>query len=55
MGDCLYVGDRQGGTIGEVEDPNDPVIQGTYKDYRVPGAFNETGYGFGRFDESLCQ
>ena len=55
VGDCLYVGDRQGGRISEVQDPNDPVLDGSYKDYRVPSAFDETGYRFGRFQENLCQ
>ena len=51
---CLYVGNRQGGPIYEVQDPNDPVIEGRYKDYRVQSAFSEENYGFGRFDEDSC-
>ena len=31
----LYVGSRQAGSINEVESPNDPVIEGQYKDYIV--------------------
>ena len=54
-GSCLYAGNRQAGPIYEVEDPNDAVIDGSYSDYRVPSAFDETGYRFGRFEESMCQ
>ena len=50
---CIYAGNRQGGPIHEVLDPNDPVIEGTYRDYVVDGLF-ETEYVFGRFNESLC-
>ena len=51
---CLYSGNRQAGPIYEVTDPNDPVIEGNYRSYRVPSAFDETGYQFGRFEESQC-
>ena len=51
---CLYAGNQQAGVIYEVEEPNDPVIEGNYESYRVPSAFEETDYRFGRFDESMC-
>ena len=50
---CLYVGNRQAGPIAEVDDPNDSVIEGTYKDYRVANAF-QTDYEFGLFSEDRC-
>ena len=54
-GPCLYVGNRQSGPIGEVTDPNDPVIESLYTSYRVPGAFDEgEDYKFGMFDNSKC-
>ncbi len=51
---CLYAGDRQGGAIYEVIEPNDPVVEGSYKDYIVPSAFSEKDYVFGLFDDSKC-
>ena len=53
-GPCLYVGNRQGGPLFEVLSPNAPVIEGTYADYRVAGAFDETGFTFTRFDGTQC-
>lgn len=54
-GPCLYVGNRQGGPIYEVREPNDRIIEGSsYKDYIVPGLFSERDYTFGRFNNSLC-
>ena len=53
-GPCLNAGNSQGGPVYEIEDPNDPVIEGRYRDYIVPGAFDETGYIFGRFEDTLC-
>ena len=50
---CFYVGNQQGGSIYEVEDPNDSVIEGGYEDYRVGGAF-ETEFKYNRFDDSRC-
>ena len=52
-GPCFYVGNQQGGPIYEVEDPNDSVIEGTYENYRVGGAF-ETEYFFSQFDSNRC-
>ena len=53
-GPCLNAGDSQGGPAFEIEAPNDPVIEGHYKDYIVSGAFDETGYAFGRFEDTSC-
>ena len=53
-GPCLYVGNRQAGPIYEVTDPNDGVIEGGYKSYRVPSAFSEEEYAFGLFNEDRC-
>ena len=50
---CLYAGNRQGGKIAEVESPNDPVIQGEYKDYKVSDAF-ATDFAYAQFDQSVC-
>nr|CAI68017.1 LPS-binding protein [Suberites domuncula] len=50
---CFYVGNVQGGPIYEVEDPNDSVIEGKYKDYRMDGAF-DTSFMYSRFDDSQC-
>ena len=54
-GPCLYAGNQQAGVIFEVLDPNDPVIEGNYLSYRVPSAFEETDYQFGRFEDSSCR
>ena len=49
---CYYVGNRQGGMIGE--DPNsDSVIQGEYSDYAVNSLFH-TDFTYTRFNEVLC-
>jgi len=53
-GPCLYVGNRQSGPIGEVLNPNDPIIESLYSNYRVTGAFDEGEYQFGMFDDSKC-
>ena len=50
---CFYVGNRQGGTIREVDDPNDSVIEGTYRDYQTGGDFN-TAFKFSHFDDNRC-
>ena len=52
-GPCFYAGNRQGGTIMEIDDPNDPVIEGSYLDYRVATAF-ETDFKYSHFDKSRC-
>lgn len=50
---CFYVGDVQGGSLYEVEENNDPVIQGSYRDYQVGGPF-ETAFTYSHFDTSRC-
>ena len=35
---CLYAGSSQGGSITDVE-PNDPVIEGNYREYEVTSLF----------------
>ena len=50
-GPCLYVGNRQAGGIVEIEQPNDGVVEGDYKDYQVSSAFSEENYKFGLFNE----
>ena len=52
---CLYAGNRQAGPIYEIPSPNDPVIEGNYRDYKVPGAFEEEGYKYGLFDSDRCE
>ena len=51
---CLYVGDSQAGPLGETVDPNDSVIEGTYRDYEVDSLFSPD-FVFSHFDESKCQ
>ncbi len=51
---CLYVGDKQSGPTHEVPDPNDGVIEGTYREYEVQNGFSEDGYKFGLFSENRC-
>ena len=52
-GPCLYAGNAQGGWSGEVNGLNNPVIQGSYKDYIVNGLF-ETDFTYSRFEEQSC-
>ena len=35
---CLYAGSSQGGSIADVE-PNDPVIEGNYREYEASSLF----------------
>ncbi len=51
---CLYGGNRQGGGIFEIESPNDPVIQGRYRDYIVEGKFG-VEFFYSLFDSSECR
>lgn len=51
--DCLYVGNRQGGPIREVDFPNDPVIEGHYTDYIVTGGF-QTMFKYSVFNSTYC-
>ena len=53
-GPCFYVGNRQGGPIYDVTDPNDGVIEKIYSDYKVESAFSEENYAFGLFSEDRC-
>ncbi len=53
-GPCLFVGNRQGGPIYDVPNPNDRVIAELYSDYRVESAFSEQNYDFGLFSEDRC-
>lgn len=50
---CLYVGNRQGGPISEVLDPNDSVIRGSYQDYIVNGLF-ESSFDYSVFNSTRC-
>ena len=50
---CFFAGNRQGGSVYEVLEPNDSVIEGDYEEYIVGGPF-ETGYTYGRFVEGVC-
>ena len=50
---CLYVGTKLGGPIGEVSHPNDPVLQGVYQDYKVDSIFG-TAFEYGHFNDSRC-
>ena len=53
-GPCLYAGNRQAGPIYEIQEPNDPVIEGRYNEYMVDSAFSEDKYSFGLFNENGC-
>ena len=46
---CLYVGNRQGGPINEVDNLNDPVLQGEYS-----GGQNISRYAFDHFHSARC-
>ena len=50
---CLYGGNSQGGPWSELPGPNDPLIEGSYKDYITRGLF-DVNYGFSRFRDA-CQ
>ena len=50
---CLYVGNRQGGPIDEVDDPNDSVLQGKYDDYEIGNLF-DTEFDYGHFEDDRC-
>ena len=52
-GPCMYVGNSQGGPSGEVTDPNDSVIEPTYRSYRVDSLHN-TRFTFNQFREGVC-
>ena len=50
---CFYAGNIQGGPVREIDDPNDSVIQGSYKDYSVRSLF-ATDFVYSQFNASLC-
>ena len=50
---CFYAGDSQGGRSGEAADPDDSVIEGTYRDYRVAGLF-EYEFTYSQFENNRC-
>lgn len=52
---CFYAGNIQGGRLAEITDENfnDPVIEGSYKDYIVGGLF-EHEFVYSRFNGSMC-
>ena len=52
-GPCLYVGNSQGGRSGGLPDPNDSIIEPTYRSYRVNGLYN-TSFTFNRFRDAMC-
>ena len=48
---CLYGGNSQGGPWSELPGPNDPLIEGSYKDYITQSLF-DVNYGFSRFRDA---
>jgi len=50
---CLYVGNGQGGPTEEVDNPNDPVLQGEYTDFIVNDIFGME-FKYTHFDSSRC-
>ena len=57
-GPCLYAGNRQAGPTGDIPEdilPNDPVIEGEYKDYIVSGKYSADCVFCTEFDESRCE
>lgn len=50
---CIYAGNPQGAESTVVLYPNDPVIEGVYRDYIVSGLF-ETTFRYSRFNERMC-
>ena len=50
---CLYAGNQNGGTVYDVADAHDPLIEGVYNDYITGGPFS-TAFSFTQFDESRC-
>ena len=50
---CFYAGSVQGGPVREIDDPNDSVIQGSYRDYSVRSLF-ATDFVYSQFSASLC-
>lgn len=50
---CLYAGDGQGGRILGPVTPNDPVIAGTYRDYRVSSLF-DNNFIYNKLEQRNC-
>ena len=50
---CYYVGNSQGGKLGETVEPNDSVIQGNYAEYKVDSLF-ATAFKYSRFNTVRC-
>ena len=50
---CLYVGNSQAGPREETVDPNESVIDGTFRDYEVDSLFSPD-FVFSHFDETNC-
>ena len=50
---CLYVGNPQGGAVGEFGDVNHPVIEGYYTQYMVADLF-ATQFKYTQFDTEQC-
>ena len=52
---CLYVGNAQGGPSAEVEEPDDSIIEGNYRDYIIKSEdLFDTVYTYSRFNENRC-
>lgn len=52
---CLYAGNAQGGPSYEVEEPNDSVIEGRYREYIISNEdLFETRYMYSQFEEDRC-
>ncbi len=50
---CILAGNRQAGPIGEVLEPNEPVIEGNFREYKIGSLFG-TAFTYGRFNEDMC-
>lgn len=52
---CFYAGNTQGGSLREITEEgfNDPVVEGSYKDYIVDGLF-EHNFAYSRFSADMC-
>ena len=50
---CYYAGNSQAGKVAGDPAVNDPVIEGSYADYKVDSLF-ATDFKYSHFDESRC-
>ena len=50
---CLYAGNQQGGRSVEIKNPNDPVIENNYRQYRTDSLFATT-FRFSQFEAARC-